>query len=119
MRRCPACNAVAPEAAAWCGLCHATLLGSELLEAPPDAPPGWRPPAWAGTAQPGQRWSRTRSSAVTFGLRGRLIATVLMVLPLWWFYKTAMVGGLAGLLIWTFVILPWALRDIWRRARVT
>ncbi|HEX4655318.1 MAG TPA: hypothetical protein VH274_06220 [Mycobacteriales bacterium] len=61
--------------------------------------------------------SRWRSSVTSFGPIGRIVMTVLMFVPMWFFWETQ---GFAwpGLVIWGVFILPWALRDIWRRARI-
>ncbi len=60
----------------------------------------------------GSRWGR---SDVTFGPAGRVVATVVVLLPMVWFATS--VGGVVGLVLYGFVLLPWALRDIWRPTR--
>ncbi len=45
---------------------------------------------------------------------GRLAATALMFLPLWWSVYYAGPFGIIGLVVWGGVLLPKALRDIWR-----
>jgi len=84
---------------------------------------------WAVAAEPTNRdvpvpplpetrvYSRWRGSQVTFGPVGRLVMTVLMLVPMWWFSQ-AVVGAWPGLVIWGVFILPWGLRDIWRRTRI-
>lgn len=50
---------------------------------------------------------------------GRLIATIALLLPLPVFAMAIGVGiGLIGGGIYLFVIVPWALRDIWKRAAI-
>ena len=60
----------------------------------------------------GTRWER---SVLTFGLPGRLLATVLLLAPLWLFWQSG-IYGLVGLVIWVWRLLPWALADVWRPA---
>jgi hypothetical protein len=61
--------------------------------------------------------SRTRreKSVKTFGLPGRLLMSALVLLPLSWFWSSGLFGW-PGLVIYAVVFLPWAWRDIWRRA---
>ena len=60
----------------------------------------------------GSRWVR---SDVTFGPVGRLVATGLALAPVWWFVVYGGVFGIVGLIVWVPFLLPWVLRDIWRR----
>lgn len=69
-------------------------------------------PLWA------HRRSRWVSSAVTFGPVGRIVVSLLMLVPLWWFIAYAGVFGIVGVPIWLTKVLPWALRDIWRPVRL-
>ena len=62
-------------------------------------------------APPG-RWAAT---AVTYGLTGRIIATIVVTLPILLFLPVLIPYGLAGLVAY-FVVYPRALRQIWRRA---
>lgn len=66
----------------------------------------------------GQRRSRWARSDVTFGPVGRVVASLLMLVPLWWFIKYAGVFGIVGVPIWLVKVLPWGLRDIWRPVKV-
>lgn len=66
----------------------------------------------------GYRRSRWVSSAVTFGPVGRIVVSLLMLVPLWWFIVYAGVFGIVGVPIWLVKVLPWALRDIWRPVRL-
>ena len=106
---CDACGAALPADAQWCGLCHRSFVTAEPLEAPTDARPGWRPATGSVRLHPTR--SRTMRSATTFSLPGRIIATVLVLIPDAFF---AYSYSLIGLGLWTFVFLPWALRDIWK-----
>jgi hypothetical protein len=60
--------------------------------------------------------SRWRSSAITFGPVGRVVATVVMLLPLVLaiFVNAVFIFAAA---IWLFM-LPMALRNIWLRVRI-
>ena len=71
--------------------------------------------AAAGPAAPSRRFAKTDTS---FGLTGRIIMTVLLLIPLAWFiYLLQWLIAAGGLVIYGFVILPIALRDVWRPAR--
>ncbi|MFL6136549.1 MAG: hypothetical protein ACJ74O_01970 [Frankiaceae bacterium] len=61
------------------------------------------------------RYSRWARSDVTFGPVGRIVATVLVCVPDAWFAFGTGGFGFYGLVLWTVVVVPWALRDIWRR----
>lgn len=56
------------------------------------------------------RWAR---SATTFGPVGRMVGTVLLLSVGVWLAIFALVGAA----VWWFVVMPWALRDLWRPAR--
>ena len=76
------------------------------------------PPATAAT-QALMTYSRWQKSAGTFGPVGRVVATVLAFLPLPVLAMAVASGiGLIGAGIYLLVILPWALRDIWKRAAI-
>jgi hypothetical protein len=61
-------------------------------------------------APPSSRWSR---SATTFGPVGRMVGTVLLLTVGVWLAVFALVGAA----VWWFVVVPWALRDLWRPGR--
>ena len=63
-----------------------------------------------------QRYSRWAPSEVTFGPVGRVVATVLLFIPVWFgiFYN---VFFLVAAAIWAIGIMPLAYRDVWRRVR--
>ena len=74
-----------------------------------------RPP----TAEP-VRHSRWAKSHTSFGPTGRVVATVLLLLPLVVFAFTLASGvGIVGAGIWLFVVMPLGLRDIWKKAPLT
>lgn len=59
------------------------------------------------------RWKKTDG---TFGPAGRVIATVLLIVPLPVFALGVASGiGIVGAGLWVIVVMPWALRDIWKR----
>lgn len=66
----------------------------------------------------GQRRSRWARSEVTFGPVGRIVTTLLLLVPLWWFFSYAGIFGIVGVVIWLTKVLPWGLRDIWRPVKV-
>ena len=62
-------------------------------------------------------YSRWKKSDGTFGPAGRIIATILLLVPLPVFLLAAATGiGIIGAGLWVIVVMPWALRDIWKRA---
>jgi hypothetical protein len=75
------------------------------------------PAASTSSSPPAVVHSRWRASQTSFGPVGRLIATVLLLLPMVFFWKTQTFGW-PGLVIWGGFLLPWGLRDVWRRSRV-
>ena len=64
------------------------------------------------------RYSRWSRSSMTFGPVGRVVLTGLLLLPIPWLGSLAGPYGLPGLVLWVFVVLPLALRDVWRRVPV-
>lgn len=66
----------------------------------------------------GHRRSRWIGSDVTFGPVGRIVVSLLMLVPLWWFMTYGSFGAVAFLPIWLLKILPWAVRDIWRPVKL-
>jgi hypothetical protein len=59
------------------------------------------------------RWQKTDG---TFGPAGRIIATVLLVLPLPVLALGVATGiGIIGAGLYVVIVMPWALRDIWKR----
>lgn len=63
-------------------------------------------------AQAPPRVHRFSSTDLTFGPVGRVVATVVMLLPYWLF--THSILGIAGLVLWTPVFWR-GMRDVWRR----
>jgi hypothetical protein len=65
------------------------------------------------------RYSRWEKSDGTFGPFGRVFATFLLLIPLPVLAVTLAIGiGIIGLGIYVVVIMPWALRDIWKKATI-
>jgi hypothetical protein len=63
-------------------------------------------------------YSRWKKSSGTFGPVGRVVATVLLLVPLPFLAISATVGiGIIGAGVYVLVVMPWALRDIWKAAR--
>ncbi|MCA1824692.1 MAG: hypothetical protein LC640_10635 [Frankia sp.] len=70
------------------------------------------------TVRPVTMWSRRHGGVTSYSLWGRIAATVLLtVLPLW-FFVHAGAFGLVGVIMWVFIVLPKALRDVWKRERI-
>ncbi|MDQ1494949.1 MAG: hypothetical protein QOG69_1432 [Actinomycetota bacterium] len=68
----------------------------------------------AGTLKTYSRWKKSEG---TFGPTGRIVATLLLLLPLTLAAAAIATGiGMVGGGIYIFVIMPWALRDIWKKA---
>lgn len=69
----------------------------------------------ATVTSPARRFGK---SDVSFGLTGRIVGTVLLLLPMAWFvYAAQWILVSAGTLVYAFVILPMCLRDLWRARR--
>ena len=63
-----------------------------------------------------ERGNRRQSSVLTFGPIGRLVCTALLFAVLAWFVVYAGMFGLVGAVLWIGLVMPRALRDIWRPA---
>lgn len=64
-------------------------------------------------------YSRWKKSTGTFGPVGRVVATVLLLVPLPVFAMAVSVGiGIIGGGIYVLVVMPWALKDIWKQAAI-
>jgi hypothetical protein len=70
----------------------------------------------SGSPEPIVRHTRWGKTATTFGPFGRVVATVLVLIPL----LIMGYGGLALPMVWggaglyLAVVVPWAMRDIWK-----
>jgi hypothetical protein len=114
--RCPSCAASVAAGAAWCGLCFAAMPVASAFGASDDSPGGFRPGGSAPARTKIHTDSRWKSGSTTFGPVGRIVLTLLFLLPYPLFFFDFPLG-LIGAGIWTFVIGPMAMRDIWRPAR--
>jgi hypothetical protein len=141
--RCPGCAAVVAPAAAWCALCFSPLAVAPAFGAAPvgdraagvaaaapaaalvpmattgtpvDVPNGFRP----GGSEPARPKiytdSRWKSGSMTFGPVGRVILTICVFLPYPLFFFAFPIG-LVGAGIWTMIIVPRSMRDIWAPSR--
>jgi ribosomal protein L40E len=102
------CGAALPAEASWCPRCLEPR--TRPLTQPMSPLPSPQPLPRAGRATTG----RFAKSDVSFGLTGRIVVTVLLLLPLVGdlFLVTQLVG-IGFLAVYGGVALPWALRDLW------
>ncbi|HEX7106691.1 MAG TPA: hypothetical protein VF218_12060 [Acidothermaceae bacterium] len=64
-------------------------------------------------------YSRWKKSANTFGPVGRVVASALLAVPLPVFAMAMSLGiGIIGGGIYLLVVMPWALKDIWKQAAI-
>jgi len=62
-------------------------------------------------------YSRWKKSDSTFGPTGRMVATLLLIAPLPLVGMAIATGiGIIGAGIYIFIVMPLALRDIWKKA---
>jgi hypothetical protein len=120
--------------AAWCGQCLAPAPGgtgdavpitheagpggvpTALGAAPggaPAGPMGWRPDLRPGPAPSLTWYSRWRAGPTTHGPVGRISWTAALLIPYWIFWDNPF--GWIFLAMWTGLVLPVALRDLWSR----
>lgn len=101
----------------WCSQCYAKF------EQPPEAA---NEPAQAfdpfrkadAIDKPlNARYSRWAKSETTFGPFGRIVASLSLLIPLAFFVNSGMFG-VVGIIMWIFVVMPMALRSIWKRGLV-
>lgn len=105
-----ACGVPEGSNAPRCRACPALASSPSRAAAPPPAAPDT-------TAL--MTYSRWKKSTGTFGPAGRLVATLLLLVPLPVFVMAVSVGiGLIGGGIYVLVVMPWALRDIWKQAAI-
>lgn len=70
----------------------------------------YSPPPPAPPAHPSS--SRWKSGPTTFGPLGRIVATLMLLVPVWFFWANPV--GWICLAIWLIFVMPLALRDIWK-----
>jgi hypothetical protein len=126
--RCASCGAGLATGATWCGQCYSAVGTAATAPSTPFGSGGTAPagPWVPGRAAPVQalpvqlrktRWGKTPT---TFGPMGRTVATLALLVPL----SVMLVGGLAdpfvwgGAAVWGGILMPWALRDIWKAGQV-
>ena len=67
-------------------------------------------------AMPLMTYSRWKKTDGTFGPIGRVVATLLLLVPLPVLAFAIASGiGIIGAGLYVLVVMPWALRDIWKR----
>jgi hypothetical protein len=133
MPTCPSCRANVAEGLAWCNQCYASLAPTAV----PDAPLSDERPLWLRSNAPGARieqateFSRWRKGPTSFGLVGRVLLTVgvlvLLVVgyPLLRGLMVASVGfdvpGTGFVIMYVCVAIPggaYLLNRVWKRDRI-
>ncbi|HVV76186.1 MAG TPA: hypothetical protein VHC43_09135 [Mycobacteriales bacterium] len=120
--QCTGCGATMTAGAQWCSQCYLPRQGAAATGPGVEALPansimsGTRQEAASVGPAPmvKTRWKKTPT---TFGPVGRLVCTLLLLVPLpLMIVGTIVSGGLeiVGLGIWLLVVMPWALKDIWK-----
>jgi hypothetical protein len=113
--KCPRCGASVPPNAEWCGQCYNQLVDNPKTRVPSALRAFEDPDRYRDEFHP--RYSRWRASSTTMGPVGRILATVLFLIPLPLFLFAGFFG-FVGIAIWLIVILPMAFRSIWKRVRI-
>lgn len=138
VEQCRSCGAVLVPNATWCGQCYA-VVGATTAPAATSVVPAAVVPAQGGdpttnySIMSGDRRqaagrralpmvkTRWRKTPTTFGPAGRVLCTIALVVPL----PIMIVGVAVGIIpciigagIWLFIIMPWALRDIWKAGQL-
>lgn len=100
----------------WCPLCHEPAPDPRFRTGGAFDPTARADDHAGPAAAPLRTWrhSRTRTSEVTFGLFGRVVITVLVLVLTFCAFRFSPVLGIGS----AVVALPWALRDTWRRVRL-
>jgi len=119
LERCEACDSRIPAGADWCGLCLTRVTRAPQQPAHPNAV-GLPPPV-------AREASRTREGALTFGIKGRLVITIAVVLvgaigmslfliPFFTAHSHVALAYSAVFLV-PYSLVAWlVLRDAWKRA---
>ena len=119
LERCEACDSRIPDGAEWCGLCLTRVPRAPKSPAPPLAEAAPPPVAREG--------SRTREGALTFGITGRVVITILVVLvgagglslfliPYFTSHSHVALAYAAVFLVPYSVVAWLILRDVWKRS---
>jgi hypothetical protein len=121
------CGAVLVRGALACSLCHtpvtaAVPAGTQGAGAPPPAvgPNGFLTAPPPATQRNDQReFSRVQPGPVSFGWTGRIVLTLLCLLPIVFVWYMSGGGWLTLILSLPVFLLPlWLIRESWRRGRV-
>ena len=65
------------------------------------------------------RTSRWAKGPTTFGPVGRVLVTLVLLMPTPFIVLSLALGiGIAGLVVYGFIVLPMALREVWKPARI-
>jgi hypothetical protein len=102
----------------WCSQCYLPRQRSVAGEDPAIALAS-RQEAASLAPRPMLR-TRWRKTPTTFGPVGRVVCTVLLLIPVPLLVVGTIVTGfgIVGLGIWVFVLMPWALRDVWKAGQL-
>jgi hypothetical protein len=117
------CGAALVASLDWCPQCYRSPTPAPVADSPAE-PTDDRPVEFVRerqgspvsprrAASPLRRWE---ASAVTFSLRGRILWTIVLTLPLLWFLYFLVPFGFVGLVTYGGAVYPRAMRDIWTRA---
>ena len=123
MKTCAACGARSADDATWCSQCFVAFDAEPGL--PPEPPDPVAPEPMVDPFSHPEvmrdpvvaHYSRWAKSEITMGPFGRVATSLLMLVPLWFFFSSGLLG-FVGMVMWIFVVMPVALRSIWKRARV-
>lgn len=119
-KRC-GCGAALASGGAWCTQCWTAVPQQRFAPAPDRTPAERAQQQFDGLRRHRERTRRPErgrfdATEVTFGPRGRLVATALLLTPLAWWVVGGVGIGTPILVLFYLLALPWALRDVWRRS---
>lgn len=104
---CPHCGAQVRASAQWCPRCFAPRASDEpRARQGPFAPPD----AWLGPPLP-SRYSRWTKSDISFGPWGRLLLSVLLLIPV----ALGLMFSFVLAALWLFVVYPVAMSSVWKK----
>ncbi len=112
------CGAALSKGALACGLCHRPVVAPAADEAPTTANGFLAPPPREPGPDPRAGYSRTSKGVTSFGPLGRVIITVLVLLPPTAFWLLGGASLLVPIVVWCLIAVPLVLRDAWKRERV-
>jgi hypothetical protein len=126
---CSSCGASDPDGTSACSLCHRVREVHGLAGDPGVGPNGFLAAPPRATLRLDEReFSRTRAGSMSFGLRGRLVISVLCLVPcagaFFLMGGTESLGSVAGIVTMAITMVPMLLlpgffvRDAWRSHRV-